>query len=122
MLPWLQAAGRGLECLYVGDQVLDLGGFQYVLERGHELIAIFNPGAKTFVGNLVSVDAEGAAFGNAFKARANFLLVASVIVADGTFLLKQRFATGHRGGVSATGLLPRVLGQQRPSCSEQATK
>ena len=102
-----------LQRFHVGDHVFNLRRFQNILERRHQLVAIFDPGFQAVVGDFISVYAERAALRNPFQSRADFLLIAGVVMADGAFLLKQRFPARHRCRVRAGRFLSRILREKR---------
>jgi len=60
------AVTNALQSLYVGDYVLDLLLVQNILERGHQRVAIFDPGFQGVFGELVVVHGKRAALGNSF--------------------------------------------------------
>ncbi len=57
---------NSLQRLYVGDDVLDLLLIQNILERGHQRIAVFDPGFQIVVGDFIVVHGKRAALGNSF--------------------------------------------------------
>ena len=112
--------GAELERLDVCDDVFDLGFFENVLERRHELVAILDPGLQAVVRDLVAVHGEGATLREALEAGTNLLLVARVIVADGTLLLEQRLPPRNRSGVPSSGFLGGALAERRSGDDQRA--
>ena len=87
-----------LECLDVGDDILDLRGLEGFFERRHELIAILNPFLQILVGHFVAVHGEGAALGNSFQARTDFFLILIGVMAKRAFGLKNSFPAFNGSG------------------------